>query len=294
MTMNTQKQTDALWDALAPDQADLAPKAIEPKAPAKSRVRRTLEHVRDLPPANVVGPYETAHPTVVAWLKAYKGNFDFYLSLRDQYDRRGDLSEKQTAAIYKAIARDTGAAIPAKPIEGAAILTDVKALNEIFKASTSTTIDTQSILAALGHIIAKHSPEVVSKTFTIAVGDKVRVSQGHAKRMGNEAGLNRAHFVFEVTEVLDETDRAYRLKLKAQAQRGSNCCVCGRFLDNPESVTKGIGPVCGDGYELSWNSDKPVLLQLREKLMMTAEITTWLPKSAIKERFSKDEAANLS
>lgn len=41
-----------------------------------------------------------------AWLKAYSGSFDFYLSLKAQLAKKGKLSEKQWAAITKAIARD--------------------------------------------------------------------------------------------------------------------------------------------------------------------------------------------
>ena len=46
------------------------------------------------------------YPDVIEWLTKYNGNFDFYVSLKKQYATKGELSEKQTDAVLRAIARD--------------------------------------------------------------------------------------------------------------------------------------------------------------------------------------------
>lgn len=51
-------------------------------------------------------PFREIYPDVVAWLENYKGDFEFYLSLRDQLDRRDFLSDKQITSVRNAIARD--------------------------------------------------------------------------------------------------------------------------------------------------------------------------------------------
>jgi hypothetical protein len=237
---------DSLWDALggSSGQPDQKP---TPNSKSPGRIRRRLEKAAD---HSVKAPtaFDTEHAAIVEWLQAYSGTFPFYVSLREQYNRRGELSEKQIASVYSAIEREKS-----------------------FKAPKEATRASAKPHTAL----------------TLNVGERVRVSQFFAKKIGDEAGLTRAHFVFEVTEVLRETSKAYLVKLEAVSQRCSHCCVCGKSLTNPESVLKGIGPDCGDGYELDWKADRPALLQLAERLKTKASIVeTWLPKSAIKERFA--------
>jgi len=51
-------------------------------------------------------PFAVRFPAVVAWLEAYTGTFDFYLSLKGQLADKGYLSEKQIACVERAIERD--------------------------------------------------------------------------------------------------------------------------------------------------------------------------------------------
>lgn len=48
----------------------------------------------------------TPTPEVVAWLKKYEGNFSFYLSLRNQFEKEGWLSELQQTRIVEAMKRE--------------------------------------------------------------------------------------------------------------------------------------------------------------------------------------------
>lgn len=69
------------------------------------------------PTAQVAQSFSAKFPEVKAWLDAYKGNFDFYLSLKRQLQDKGTLSEKQIACIQRAIANDQarGVATPDAP-----------------------------------------------------------------------------------------------------------------------------------------------------------------------------------
>lgn len=58
------------------------------------------------PTASVAESFKTKFADVAAWLESYRGDFPFYLSLKDQLARKGTLSDKQIASIQRAIAND--------------------------------------------------------------------------------------------------------------------------------------------------------------------------------------------
>lgn len=274
-------QEDALWEAIGGSvpETKMMPTVIE-----KRSQRRRLERTAALPPAGEKTAFEKSHPKVAEWLMAYKGSFPFYLSLKSQYEMRGDLSEKQVEAVYRAIERE-GGQVTDRPVATADVL---KVLTAVRQAQAENMNDPKAMLSMIDAAIAMHTPKVEKKVFTLAVGERVRVSKFFAKKTGESCGLKRAHFVYEILDVMNETAKAYQVKVRAVSQRSGHCCVCGLRLDNPESVTKGIGPICGGWYELNWNSDKDILNSLAEKLMtLSTEVEIWIPKSVIKERFTK-------
>jgi hypothetical protein len=175
---------------------------------------------------------------VVEWLTNYKGTFDFYLSLKAQLEKKGELSPNQVATIHRAIDRDKVRAVEqAKP-----------------------------------------------KAYTIAPGTVIVVNQFAAEDLAAMAGRarNRKHHTFLVTQVHAETEKAYRLTLRFSAQRTSHCGVCGLTLKNPESVARGIGPICAEKYGIDYSGD--CLKELSDKLSSEVEVTSWIPKRSIKER----------
>lgn len=187
------------------------------------------------------------YPAEVAWLQAYRGTFEFYLSLKGQLTARGTLSEKQLEAVRRAITRDQERASAPK----------------------------------------------VPRSYTIEPGTVIMVSRWSAEEISRKAGLTNTfgkvtpHFAFEVVEVLGETDRAYRLKLKFSAQRTTHCCRCGIELTNPESVTMGIGPICAEKAGVG-GTGAPLEV-LRERLQAVAQVETWIPKAAVKKRFALEK-----
>lgn len=241
---------DELWD-------DLAGGAPEPAALPKKRgpkatspIKRALVQARDLVPAGPL-PYEQENPKVVNFLRAYKGSFPFLVSVRDYFETHGRLTEGQTNAVLKSIAYEENK----------------------------------------GRAVSAETPSpFVPKPFTIHPGQRIRVGPTQARKFAALAELIRPHFTFEVLFVKVETAHAYLLVLEANAQRSGVCCICGRALTNPESVTHGIGPVCGNGYALNWSSDRAALLQLAEKLKVISKpFETWVPKKAIKEIYESGD-----
>lgn len=54
-------------------------------------------------------------PKELAWIESYRGDFDFYLSLRSQLQAKGTLSDNQVAALTRAVERDAARAAAPKP-----------------------------------------------------------------------------------------------------------------------------------------------------------------------------------
>jgi len=121
----------------------------------------------------------------------------------------------------------------------------------------------------------------------IKQGMTIVISKWKAKEIAEAAGFTRPHFAMDVLKVERETERAIQLTMRLSAQRTTHCGVCGIRLTNPESVTAGIGPICAEKSGVSFSGTS--LAELSEALKTTREVTSWLPKSAIKERF-KGEA----
>ena len=91
--------------------------------------------------------------------------------------------------------------------------------------------------------------------------------------------------VFFAAKKLVETSKAIyvygkgTLETKAQGV----CCVCGRTLTHPVSVTLGIGPECGSHW-WDWNAIGGYNAEVEEALKIRIEdiiVDTWIPKSII-------------
>jgi hypothetical protein len=70
--------------------------------------------------------------------------------------------------------------------------------------------------------------------------------------------------VYAALDVLDQakTQDEWLVAGLAFAQEGSQCFICGRDLDTPESLTAGYGPTCADKHGLPWGA-KAVPMSVR-------------------------------
>ena len=131
--------------------------------------------------------------------------------------------------------------------------------------------------------ILRDDARAVQKTtqeFSIKVGEVVILAKWLGKQIAEQAGYARPHFAMEVVEVLGETHAAFHLKLRLSAQKTSYCGCCGLKLTDPQSVAIGIGPICADNAGISHGDLS--LTELADKLKVTGEVTSWMPKKAVK------------
>ena len=80
--------------------------------------------------------------------------------------------------------------------------------------------------------------------------------------------------VAAAVDVLDQakTQDEWLVAGLAFAQEGSQCFICGRDLDTPESLTAGYGPTCADKHGLPWGAKAvPMSVRLAQATAATAQ-----------------------
>ena len=195
--------------------------------------------------------FESKFPQVVMWLNNYNGDFEFYVSVRNQYRNKGTLSDKQREAIERAIARDN--------------------------VRTQAVANTVSQIA---EVVEYNNP-------TFVAGTQLKISRSIAKQIAADQGYSYPFMNVEVVKTHRETSKAVFVTIKFSAQIGCSCGICGRPLDTEVSRATGIGPVCADKIGLSRYSvdeAKQVLVEISEKLNLMGEVKIWLPRSKISRR----------
>lgn len=204
------------------------------------------------------------NPDVVAWLKNYRGDFAFYLSVRDQYEGRGTLSPKQVEAIKRAIARDQK---PARDPQATAPQAATPAVPQKMDQSKAT----------------------------YAPGTVLQLKKFFATKLQQEIGMSHLFVNVEIVETIRETAKAIQATIRFSARYSTTCSCCGRVLDNQVSRATGIGPICADKMGISQYSlenAQAVLKELESKLQQLGQKTVWIPRSGIKQVVNNREVAS--
>jgi hypothetical protein len=84
--------------------------------------------------------------------------------------------------------------------------------------------------------------------------------------------------------ILQETNKAIKVKLNGLLQPSSNCLHCNRTLTHPVSLMYGLGPVCGGHFHINpCNTEKELKDRYNEMLTTIKNVTWegWIPKSQV-------------
>lgn len=150
--------------------------------------------------------------TIIAWARQQTWSA-FAISIAEAFDKRGALSDKQADAITRMYAK-----VAARPKREA--VANPNPITEVGMYVMDQVTYRVKRAKASGNLYAmRFVPEAVAKAdrFVYAAGvvraltPDHRMSEAQARALGHEFGI---------------------------------CCVCGAELTDPESVARGIGPVC--------------------------------------------------
>lgn len=173
------------------------------------------------------------HPEELKWINT--SNFDFAQKMRDAYMRWGQLTEGQLAAVRKCMAF-------------AAQKQEIKRTYETPAYADVNALDLSHVPAGMYAVPdgATRLKVKIAKPTGGKWGGWIFVSDGALYGHGSNYGSQRPGGKYQ-GQILDQLMTIAANPALASAAYGKltgTCGICGRPLENAESVERGIGPIC--------------------------------------------------
>lgn len=172
------------------------------------------------------------YPTEAAWIVREMGRFDFATKMKVAVEQYGDLTVNQMAAVQKCATR----AVEKSAANSSVV--DASKILEAFQSGRSQ---------GLEDIKLRFEGITMKPAHFDPTGNTILVKAGRI----NIGKIEGGHFVPFRACAEDQKAKVILIcsdpaaAAKAYGFATSSCCVCGRKLTNEESVTTGIGPICG-------------------------------------------------
>lgn len=210
------------------------------KARAYSQARKDRAKQETLGHAN---EWRTAHPIEAQWLdQAAARGFNFAVSLSEALNKFGHLTEGQLAAVRKCLVRD-----------------DERKAEQAKRAATAPALSVEAIETAFQNAKAAGIKwpklRLDSFLFSPAGANSANAGAIYVKQGETYLGKVLGGKLFASRECDNETrDRIVaaasdpHTAALAYGKKYGRCAVCARELSDPESVERGIGPICADTY----------------------------------------------
>ena len=188
--------------------------------------------------------WRESHADVVQWIEAAAGrNFEFAVSLRESLQKFGTLTERQIAAVRSAIQKSqerAAARVEASPSVAGEGLT--RLLSAFHKALDNGLRNPKIRVGNLTFSPAKAASKNYGCLYVKADGE-------YAGKITPEGRFLSAYGIGQETKDLVARVGADPLaEAIAHGKATGVCSCCGRELTDPESISRGIGPICAKKY----------------------------------------------
>lgn len=184
--------------------------------------------------------FEADHPHLAAWWTG--SDFPFAVSMREAVRKWGHLTENQLAAAVRASAKLLAAREERAAREANAKEIDIRPIEQAFST-------------ALGNGLRRPRLRLAGFQFSLAKSDGRNAGALYVKQDGVYLGkVMEGRFTRSrdcSTEQEGEILRVAANPKEAAVSYGrltGGCSVCGRTLENKESVERGIGPICAEKF----------------------------------------------
>ena len=200
--------------------------------------------------------FQAEQPEVAAWIIASQDRFPFAASMKEAICKFGSLTANQLAACQRSVAKVNAAkaerqdrvanakAVDVSKIEGAFALAREKAWA---KNPGALGVRVKPLLLQAGEVAVQVTPGSDGSQWEGMLFVKTR----DGKKLGSvKAGKFTRRFECTPAEeaaVLDACSDPAKAAV-AFGKAWSICSVCGRGLENAESIERGIGPVCAEKF----------------------------------------------
>lgn len=182
--------------------------------------------------------FAAAKPVIWAWMDG--STFSFAVSLRDAVAKYGDLTENQEAAALRCIAKLEAARAERTARVETAPVVDAGRITEAFNTAQRNGLQSPKLrVGEFTFSLAKkyHGVLYVNTADGLYLG-KIMNGKFYAGR-----DCTAEHSAAIVTAMENPLEAAV-----AHGRLTGNCSCCGRLLTDPESVARGIGPICASRF----------------------------------------------
>jgi hypothetical protein len=183
------------------------------------------------------------HTEEVAWMRESAGRFDFARSMQEAVTKYGHLTDNQLAAVRKCMVRDA---------ERKAIWAAERAAAEAAAPTIDISAIERSFAAALASGLKWPKLRLVEFTFQPASANSKNAGAIYVTTTGDIYLGKIVGSKFIKVRACSDEQQARILEVAADPEKAAvaygvmtgSCSCCGRELTNPESVARGIGPIC--------------------------------------------------
>jgi uncharacterized Zn finger protein (UPF0148 family) len=188
-----------------------------------------------------IAAFKEQNADVYGWIESnLNRNFDFADSLHEQLHRKGELSEGQIAAVLRCMEREK--ARTAERVANAPAA-DAEKLENAFKHAQSSGLKFPSLYFS-GF---RFSPASANSANAGAIYAKAHDGTYLGKVAGGKFFKSRDCSAEDEQDVLRVVNDPFAAAVEFGKMTG-HCCVCNRLLTDPESVNRGIGPICAERF----------------------------------------------
>lgn len=184
--------------------------------------------------------FAAQHPDVAAWLDAAPQSFHFAVSLASQVYAKGTLSDRQIEAARRCIANSAAAAQRVAQAPEA----ELPLLEQAFAKARESGLQ---------------RPKMTITGFRFSPAGETSRNPGAIYAKDRESGTYLGKFAagrFVRSRDCDELTQAKLISIAkdplahaiAHGKLTGSCAICSRKLTDPESVERGIGPICSEKY----------------------------------------------
>lgn len=185
------------------------------------------------------------HPNASAWIDANRERSTFAQSLFDSLNRYGSLTPNQLAAVERNILSDQerGKSPRAQRVDATINGTGFEKMVEGFKRAYAAGLKRPKLrVDDLRFSLAKETSVNAGYIY-------VKAGEVYLGKISPRGEWSRSYDCSEVENVrVQEIARDPFGALVEYGHRTGNCGICSRPLSDPESVERGIGPVCAAKY----------------------------------------------
>jgi hypothetical protein len=186
--------------------------------------------------------FAESHPIESEWIRDNAQGFAFAQSMRDAVQKYGALTDGQLGAVRRCIARNMERDAERKARVESALPLDTSAIESAF-AKAGTVLQSPKLRVA-GFVISR------AKSHSANAGGLYVKGNG-----GTYLGKILGGKFFRSRECTDADESSFRTVAKdpqgaaiAYGRLTGSCACCGRTLTDPESIARGIGPICADNF----------------------------------------------